>query len=381
MPRKVLVISAAMGAGHVGASQELARRVRARGHQAAVVDFLDAFPGRVGRAWRAFYLLQLRRFPESYDSTYRLFYDHERLWKPFVAFETLLAHRQVLRWNRDLRPDVIVSTYSFATLVLGELKRRGRLDVPTVNFLTDFAVHPRAAHPGVDLNLAIHPQPAAAAAKRTGRPARAPGPAVSPVFTAERARRAETRAEFGIGDGENLVLVTAGSWGVGGNVEDTVEAIVRSGRYRVMTMCGSDEKLRRRLEERGLGIAMGWTDRMPELLGAADLVVENAGGLTSLEAFASGLPIVTFRPIPGHGRDNAAEMAKAGVTLLPDDEPGLLEAIDRLTGPGPEREEQLAGTRAMFVSDPVDDILGLCDGLHVSASATPPAAVGDLGQI
>src|SRR4051812_7910665 len=223
MPRKVLVISAAMGAGHVGASQELARRgpprgapapgaghvgasqelarrVRARGHQAEVVDFLDAFPARVGRAWRAFYLLQLRRFPESYDSTYRLFYEHENLWKPFVAFETALAHRQVLRWYDEHQPDVIVSTYSFATLVVGELIQRGRLDVPAVNFPTDFAVHPRSVHPGIDLNLAIHPQPAAAAARRTGRPARAPGPLVAPAFTPDRAARDATRTEFGADD-------------------------------------------------------------------------------------------------------------------------------------------------------------------------------------
>src|SRR3954447_5371961 len=209
MPRKVLVISAAMGAGHAGASRELARRITERGHSAVVVDFLDAFPARAGLAWRGFYLLQLRRFPESYDSTYRLFYRQERLWKPFVAFETLLSHRRVLRWIAEEQPDIVVSTYSFATLVLGELKARGQLDVPTANFLTDFAVHPRAVHPGVDLNLAIHPQPAAAAARRTGKPSMAPGPAVAPVFTRRREGRAATRAELGVGDDQALVLVTA----------------------------------------------------------------------------------------------------------------------------------------------------------------------------
>jgi UDP-N-acetylglucosamine:LPS N-acetylglucosamine transferase len=348
-----------MGAGHAGASQELARRIRARGHDAVVVDFLDAFPARAGVAWRAFYLLQLRRFPESYDSTYRLFYEHERLWKPFVAFETLLAHRRVLRWFKEHRPDVIVSTYSFATLVLGELRNRGQLDVPTVNFLTDFAVHPRSVHPGVDLNLAIHPQPAAAAARRTGRPARAPGPVVAPIFTPARAGREATRAEFGIAPEERLVLVTAGSWGVGGNVVGTVEAIVRAGRFRVVTLCGSDKKLKRELEQRGLGQPLGWTDRMPEIVAASDVVVENAGGLTSLEAFACRLPIVTFRPIPGHGRDNASEMAKAGVTVLAADEAELIDALDRLGKDGPDRDEQLARTGAMFVADAADDILAL----------------------
>jgi UDP-N-acetylglucosamine:LPS N-acetylglucosamine transferase len=41
-------------------------------------------------------------------------------------------------------------------------------------------------------------------------------------------------------------------------------------------------------------------------------VVQNAGGLTSLEALASGVPVVTYRELPGHGRTNAQALADAG---------------------------------------------------------------------
>ena len=44
---------------------------------------------------------------------------------------------------------------------------------------------------------------------------------------------------------------------------------------------------------------------MPALMAAADALVENAGGLTCMEAFAVGLPVITFQPIAGHGKDNA----------------------------------------------------------------------------
>ena len=114
----VLIFSARMGAGHDGAAHELARRARGRGLDATVVDFLDAFPRPLARVWEWFYVLQLRRWPESYESSYQLFYRYRALWKPFVRFERALAGRRVRRWVRDAQPDVVVSTYSFATLVL-----------------------------------------------------------------------------------------------------------------------------------------------------------------------------------------------------------------------------------------------------------------------
>ena len=55
---------------------------------------------------------------------------------------------------------------------------------------------------------------------------------------------------------------------------------------------------------------------MPALMAACDALVENAGGLTSLEAMRAGLPVVSFQPIAGHGRENTARMAEAGVSRL-----------------------------------------------------------------
>jgi UDP-N-acetylglucosamine:LPS N-acetylglucosamine transferase len=96
-------------------------------------------------------------------------------------------------------------------------------------------------------------------------------------------------------------------------------------------------------------------------MAAADVVVENAGGLTSLEAFGAGVPIVTYRPIPGHGRDNVKAMLAAGVTTAPADDAGLLDALDALAAPGPRRDAQVAAARALFCDDPVDHILALAD--------------------
>ena len=125
---------------------------------------------------------------------------------------------------------------------------------------------------------------------------------------------------------ERAVLVVAGSWGVG-DVIATVEAIGRTGEFHPITVCGKDEALRAELEERGYGTVIGWTDEMPALMAASDALVENAGGLTCMEAFAIGLPVITFKPIAGHGKDNAETMAKAGVNCYARDESELHDIL------------------------------------------------------
>jgi hypothetical protein len=66
---------------------------------------------------------------------------------------------------------------------------------------------------------------------------------------------------------------------------------------------------------------------MPDLMAASDLLIQNAGGVTCLEAFSIGLPVVMFDPLPGHGEDNARHMARHGTVALAEREPDLARLI------------------------------------------------------
>ncbi|MCU4184379.1 hypothetical protein K6U06_08400 [Acidiferrimicrobium sp. IK] len=356
--RRVLILSASMGAGHDGAARELAARLEAAGHDAEVRDFLDSGPLRVGTALKSGYQFELRHVPSAYDATYRFW--HRVPWLcPVVAWLVcVLTRRRVLRWIRERRADVVVSTYPLATLCLGRLRQLGRLQLPAVNFITDFGVHPLWVHRGIDLNLAVHEGPAMMAHHRTGRPAVACGPAVGDRFDPSRPgrpTRAEARSWLGLGDADRAVLVVAGSWGVG-DIEDTIRAVAGGGRYVPVVVCGRDEKLQRRVADLASrsgwkAVVLGWTDRMPDLMAAVDALVENAGGLTSFEAMRAGLPVVSFNPIAGHGRDNTAAMAAAGVSMLAADPASLAAALERVTVAGAGRDAQIAAASAMFRAD------------------------------
>src|SRR5437763_7194881 len=66
------------------------------------------------------------------------------------------GRRGLMRLIRAHDPDLIVSTYPGVTAVLGELRRKGRLDVPCYSSITDLAGLRFWAHAGIDLRFVAH---------------------------------------------------------------------------------------------------------------------------------------------------------------------------------------------------------------------------------
>jgi UDP-N-acetylglucosamine:LPS N-acetylglucosamine transferase len=361
-----------MGAGHDGAARELQRRLEARGHEVRVVDYLHMIPLRLGGFVRWTYEFQLKRMPWSYDLTYKaLGFAAPLLWGPVVRVMSLATRRPLRKELERMRPDAVVSVYPLASLVLGRMRKKRWLHVPVVTYLTDFAVHPLWVHPGIDLHLAVSPVSAETAAKRGSKSNRASGPLVGESFRGEQPGREEMRLRLGIEPDERTVLVVAGSWGVG-DVPATLTAITRAGAYHPITVCGTDDKLRASLLEQGVGgTVLGWTNEMPTLMAASDALIENAGGLTAMEAFRSGLPVVTFHPIAGHGKANAQYMSGSGVSHYAHDEVELARMLDEATTPGPARDALIARGKELFAGDPADDVLELAAGTRAHALLTP----------
>lgn len=341
-----------MGAGHDGAARELRRRLERSGHEVEVVDFLDAVALHIGPLLRWYYQFQLRVAPWSYELSYKL---SPVLRAPAIMLDTWLTKRNLKRIIKEFRPDAVVSVYPLASLVLGRMRRKKQLRVPVLTYLTDFAVHSLWVHKGVDRHLAVSEISARTAESRGGKAAYARGPLVSDRFREVEYDRDAVRTNLGLAPDARAVLVVAGSWGVG-DVIETVEAIGRTGEFHPITVCGRDDTLRAQLEERGFGTVIGWTDEMPALMAASDALVENAGGLTCMEAFAVGLPVITFKPIAGHGKDNAETMSKAGVNCYARDEAELHEILRAVTVPGEARDRLVDTARRLFVDDPARDV-------------------------
>ncbi|WP_328617166.1 hypothetical protein OHS18_13025 [Amycolatopsis sp. NBC_00355] len=302
---RIMIVSARFGAGHDRAAYALADRLSA--HDVEVLDFLDLLPPALGGRLCRLYRRQLQTAPRSWDWTLRA------LNSPRTAGLARRAATLACRRLRGARTDLAVSTYPLATHALAHLRDRGELSAPLAVYLTDPAVHRVSVSGAADLHLAPNHLARQQALTLGARVAAVAAPLVASAFrSATPPERHQARRTFGLPADGRLALVTAGSWGVG-QVRRTAHDVARSGVATPVVACGSNTALRDRLRAEGLAHVFGWVEDMPGLMRAVDVVVQNAGGLTSSEALAAGRPVLTYRALPGHGRANAAVLDRLGL--------------------------------------------------------------------
>ncbi|MGH3843591.1 MAG: MGDG synthase family glycosyltransferase [Pseudonocardiaceae bacterium] len=370
MSGRWLVLTAGMGAGHDQVAGQLAGGIRARGGQVLVVDLLDVLPAGLGRVLRSGYAGMLRCAPWLYEGIFWAFFCDHRFGQPGVYPLDALAAQRLHPLIERYQPTVVVSTFHLAAQVVGRMRQRGQLAAPSVVVITEPVAHRQWLHPATDLFLCPYPWVAEVARERTGRPAWTTGPVVDDRFR-RPAEGTIGRRSMQLRAGEDAVLVSAGSWGVGeatvtANLLTTLEGV------RPVVLCGRNEHLRRRVAALPGCLALGWRDDLPDLFAASAVLVDQSGGSACAEAFAAGLPVVAHRPLPGHGRLGVRALAQAGLVAAARDGPALLDAVDRLRRVGARRQAQLARAVAVFVADPAEVLARWVATERASGRRNPP---------
>lgn len=187
-----------------------------------------------------------------------------------------------------------------------------------VVFCTEASPHRLWIHPNVDLYL-VRSAAAEPAVRRFSPDARVLviPPAVRPEFYRPPAQRT-ARIGLGVREEGRCVLLVAGSSGDAA-LADIADALAGAG-LNVLAVAGYNARLEHKLcdvaERRSSLHVFGFTDRMPELMAAADLVITIPGG-TCMEARTIGRPLLLLDLVQGHGRDDLLyelELGDASVT-------------------------------------------------------------------
>jgi processive 1,2-diacylglycerol beta-glucosyltransferase len=329
----VLILSADVGEGHAAAARALAEQLEAAPQPAevTVIDGLEAMGPVLRPVVEDGYRVQLRLFPWSYTIVYWML-EHVLPFRLLARrLLCLFGSKPLARTIAEHEPDVVVSTYPAVTVVLARLRRRGEVEATTVATITDLTGLFFWAQPGIDMHLVMYGESMPTVERIAGEGSvRLVRPLISAEFLEPRCAN-EARRELGLPQDGRMVVVSGGGWGVG-DIAGAVREFVRTPEVTsIVCLAGRNEQLEQKLstvfaEEPRVHV-YGFTDKMPDLLSAADVLVHSTGGVTCLEARAAGTPVVSYGLPVGHARLNTRAMAALDLLRLANDRDELREHV------------------------------------------------------
>jgi processive 1,2-diacylglycerol beta-glucosyltransferase len=345
MLKRVLLLSASAGAGHVRAAQAIetafAEIGEATGERREVqhLDVLNYTNKLFRNLYSKAYIDLVNKMPEVPG----WFYD--KLDKPWKNERRRLAldklnTRPLVKLLRQYEPDLIVCTHFLPAEIVSWLRAKERLKSRQVIVVTDFDVHAMwLVHHYEHYFVAI--DEARVYLEALGIPAEkitVSGIPIDPVF-ARRKDKQEMRAKHGLAADRTTILLSAGGFGVG-SVDALIAALLPlQHRAQIVAICGRNEELKERLSRQASRLKpdanvlvkpFGYTKEMDELMTASDIVLGKPGGLTTCEGLAKGLAFVIVNPIPGQEERNSDHLLEAGVGIRSNNLPTLAYKLDRL---------------------------------------------------
>ena len=353
--RRAVLLSGSLGMGHDVLAETCVSSLTGAGWSADTLDAMRLLGNRGGSAGEAVFRSMLA-VPGLYDAFH---FAALRTGSRLAMLADAGARRQVvprLRAYLDARPaDLAISVFATGASAMSSLANRYP-GMKHMVFCSDATPHRLWVHPNVDLYLVT--AAAAEAAVRRFQPD-APVMIVPPVVRAafyHPPAQARARAGLGVPGHGRCVLLMSGAWGLG-PVAESAEALGDAG-VHVLAVAGRNAKLEARLRAAARRQPrvhpFGFSDRIPELMAAADLVVTSSGD-TCTEARTVGRPLLLLDVVQGHGRDNLQhelELGDAGVTSPRPAEltRNVLAALDQVKPPPPGPARQLAGWQHAFAA-------------------------------
>jgi processive 1,2-diacylglycerol beta-glucosyltransferase len=364
-PRWALLLSGSFGLGHDTLAEACANSLAARGLETRTFDSVGLM-GRGAGAIGDWVFRRLLAIAPVYDA----FHFSQLRTGGWLARSADHAALRYLYPNfvKEAAPvaaslELVLSVFATGAAA-GARYKKDHPDVATMVFITDTVAHHMWVHEETDLFLVT--SSAAAESVWRYRP-RADVMIVTAPVRAGFYRpppKQEARRRLDVPADARCVLLMSGGWGLG-PIDEAATALAATG-VHVLAVAGHNQALADRLSaaaartaaavanKSGSGgaiVPFGFTDRVPELMAAADLVVTSSGD-TCREARAVGRPMVILDVVPGHGRENVMheiELGHASVTSA--DATSVVAAVLAFFGRGGPTEVDPVGSADIWESE------------------------------
>ena len=315
---RTLILTCNAGGGHNACAAAIAQAYHRQGLVCDTADALQFTSLRLSRFLSWGHTTMYRRIPGLFQRGYRFAEQHPSVMSDGSPLPRLLSagSRRLYEYIRQGQYDAVLCVHVFAAVLLQQTLQDFPLTLRTGFVATDYTCSPGAAG---DLDYYFIPHRSLCGEFIAG--GTAPERLVISGIPIDRRFTADTQRPAA--QPRHLVMM-CGSMGCGPMEELTAFFLRHLPQEAALTVvCGSNEKLRRRLSELVQGHEniriCGFVTDMAELLDSADLCLTKPGGLSTTETAAMGVPMVLIDAVAGCEENTSHEcnLIKKEILVMP----------------------------------------------------------------
>ncbi len=305
---KVLLLSAPIGSGHRLAAEALKETFENKENIEVIHgNVFNFFPQILGKTFLKVYLWILGACPWLYEAMYKWGNKGEgSLWMRSLINGALAYLGE--GFIKKAAPDVVIATHATPAGIMSIYKRRNNPNLYLCGVITDFTVHRWWLCDGVDTYFIADERlkekfPKEQETVATGIPLRAGFGNLEKVTC---------RKEFNWKEEDKICLLMGGGEGLL-PMEEIVTQLLKNKPHnlRLVALTGNNQNLTKALKTKFANSVevFSYTDKVPQIMCGADMIISKAGGVSSAEVLASNLKFIIYKPLPGQEENNAKFLA------------------------------------------------------------------------
>ncbi len=326
--KKILIFYGSYGGGHLAAAKSIKKYLEETYNdvELQMVDCIEYINKFINKVSTEAYKQMAKNAPWMWEMVYN--HSQDGFLAKITTTSNKLMSRKLNTLLQDFNPDLIISTHPFGNQMCAILKRSGKIKCKIATTLTDFKLHNQWLYLSeyIDYFFVSNIKMKEAMIEKnidenkifvTGIP-------VSNRFLQEFDKE-KIFKDFELDSAKHTVLFFAGGeYGLGRDTTYmTLKALIRLFKdIQVIAIAGRNKKMQKKFSKliedtnsKDRIKLLSYTDKVPELMNIANIVITKPGGLTITESLVSHLPIIIINPIPGQEEENAEFLVEHGAAI------------------------------------------------------------------
>lgn len=313
MSKKILILTANMGQGHMSASKSIKQAIehldQSHDYEVEIIDLMELLSRSINRVSQKTYDSLSRRAPiicefifESWDKKWKM--------KMLNQLNYAIVLRKVKKFINEKKPDLVVSTFPVWDYLMRKLLKKYNPNVQFISVITDsIFIHNAWVIGNADEQI-VPNQDTAESIEKLGydpKKIRVLGFPVKLDFLKPLDNKAFLK-EHNLNPEQFTILFIPTAQNPRKNLKIMEELIENFKKCNIIVICGRDNKIKNKMEGYQLYEnikVIGWTDQMANYIKTSDIVLTKAGGSTVMECIAAEKPMIITSMIAQQEKGNA----------------------------------------------------------------------------